>query len=272
MDRSTSTDLGGSVNRRFSRALVRTPGPTFVDGLTNSGDLGRPDLRKALEQHGEYCRVLAECGLEVTALPPDDQYPDGTFVEDTAVLAKRVTVITRPGAPSRQGEIQSIQVALGRFHPKVERIDAPGTVDGGDICEFEGHFLIGLSERTNEAGAHQLARILAPHGYSTSTLDIRGHRSLLHLKSGISYLGDRRFVVADGFPKTQATSGYETIEVAPEEAYAANCVRINDYVLIASGYPGLAARLQNLGLRTKSLDMSEFRKLDGGLSCLSLRF
>ncbi len=272
MDRPASANLGGSVNRRFSRALVRTPGSTFVDGLTNSGDLGRPDLVTALTQHGEYCKALGECGLEVTALPADDQYPDGTFVEDTAVIAERVTVITRPGAPSREGEIQSIKVGLGRFQPKLERIEAPGTVDGGDVCEFDGHFLIGLSERTNEAGAQQLGRILARHGYSASTLDIRGHRSLLHLKSGISYLGDRRCVIAGGFPKTQATSGYEMLEVAPQEAYAANCVRINDYVLIASGYPDLAARLQNLGLRTKSLDMSEFRKLDGGLSCLSLRF
>jgi len=256
----------------FTKALVRVPGSTFVDGLTSSGDLGRPDLSKALEQHGEYCRVLGECGLEITVLPADGRYPDGTFVEDTAVLAERVGVITRPGAPSRAGEVQSIAAALGRFRPELEQIEAPGTVDGGDICEFDGHFLIGLSERTNEAGARQLGRILALHGYSHSTLDIRGHRSLLHLKSGISYLGDRRFVVAKGFPKTQATSGFEIIEVASEEAYAANCIRVNDYVLIASGYPGLAARLGNLGLQIKSLDMSEFRKLDGGLSCLSLRF
>jgi dimethylargininase len=145
-------------------------------------------------------------------------------------------------------------------------------VDGGDICEADGHFLIGLSGRTNEEGARQLQSILIRQGYSASTIEIRDQPTLLHLKSGVSYLGEQRFVVAPGFPRTSATAGYELVEVAQEEAYAANCVRVNDSVLIASGFPKLASTLAGLGHRVKTLDTSEFRKMDGGLSCLSLRF
>jgi dimethylargininase len=258
--------------KRFTRALVRIPGSTFARGLTSSGALGEPDLPKALEQHAEYCRVLRDCGLTVLVLPADEHHPDSTFVEDTAVITDRVAVVTRPGAPSRVGEVSAVATALRGFRPKLDQIEAPGTVDGGDICEVEGHYLIGLSDRTNEDGARQLCNILVRQGYSASTVEIRGQRTLLHLKSGIAYLGQQRFVVAPGFPRTNATAGYDLVEVAQEEAYAANCVRINDNVLIASGYPRLAATLAGLGYRLRALDMSEFRKMDGGLSCLSLRF
>jgi dimethylargininase len=258
--------------KQFTRAIVRLPGSTFTRGLTSSSALGTPDIAKALEQHAEYCRALRDCGLGVLVLPADEHHPDSTFVEDTAVIAERVAVITRPGAPSRAGEISSIAEALRGFRPQLDQIEAPGTVDGGDICEAESHFLIGLSDRTNEDGARQLQSILIRQGYSASTVEIRGQPTLLHLKSGISYLGQQRFVVAPGFPRTSAMAGYELVEVAPEEAYAANCVRVNDTVLIASGFPKLAATLARLGYRVRTLDTSEFRKMDGGLSCLSLRF
>lgn len=257
---------------QFTRAIVRPPGSNFTQGLTSSSGLGPPDVGRALEQHAEYCRALRDCGLTVLALPADEHHPDSTFVEDTAVIADRAAIITRPGAASRAGEVSSIAAALGGFRAQLDRIEAPGTVDGGDICEVEGHFLIGLSDRTNEDGARQLQDILVRQGCSASTVEIRGQRTLLHLKSGISYLGQQRFIVAPGFPRTSATAAYELLEVAPEEAYAANCVRVNDYVLVASGFPKLASTLAGLGYRVRTLDMSEFRKMDGGLSCLSLRF
>jgi dimethylargininase len=256
---------------RFSNAIVRIPGANFARGLSTSG-MPPPSVPKSLEQHAAYCRALAEAGLEVTVMPADESYPDGTFVEDTFVIAQRVAIATRPGAKTRLGEVTAVASAVHPFRQKLEQIEAPGTVDGGDICQVDDHFLIGLSARTNEAGAAQLAAILARHQYTSSTIDIRGHSSLLHLKSGIAYLGDHRFVVAPGFPAIAKFADYDRIEVSPIEAYAANTVRINDEVFIAAGFPKLADTLSRLGYRIRALDTSEFAKMDGGLSCLSLRF
>lgn len=257
---------------RFSRAIVCAPATTFADGLTSSAALGLPDVHRALEQHRQYCHALVECGLEVSVLPSDERYPDGTFVEDTAVVAQRVAVITRPGAESRVGEVSAVAAALRGLASKVERIEAPGTLDGGDVCQVEQHFLIGISERTNEAGAEQLRAILGRYGYSVSTVDIRQQGRLLHLKSGIAYLGDERFVVAPDFPQVDALEDYTLLAVDAAEAYAANCVRVNEEVLLPVGYPRIAARLGDLGYTVRLLDVSEFQKMDGGLSCLSIRF
>lgn len=257
---------------QFSNAIVRLPGANFSDGLTTSKSSSTPDIGKALRQHAAYCNALKECGLNLTVMEANREYPDGTFVEDTFVIAERVAIATRPGAKTRAGEVASVAAALRPLRPRWEQIEAPGTVDGGDICQADEHFLIGLSARTNEAGAAQLAAILARHHYTASTVDIRGHATLLHLKSGIAYLGERRFLVAKGMPAIDAFAGAERIEVAQSEAYAANCVRVNDRLLIAAGYPGVATTLKKHGLRVKALEMSEFAKMDGGLSCLSLRF
>jgi dimethylargininase len=264
--------MGMIVPMEFSKAIVRPPGASFADGLTMSRSQGRPDVHKALEQHAEYCEALRACGLELTVLPADERFPDGTFVEDTAVIASRVAVLTSPGAPTRLGEVPAVAAALRQFRPQLQQIEPPGSVDGGDICQAEEHFFIGVSARTNPAGAAQLAQILARHGYSSSLVDIRGRQHLLHLKSGLSYLGERRLVTAPGLPGTEAISAYQKVEVEATEAYAANCVRVNDVVLVAAGYPQLAARLGELDYAVRCVDMSEFRKMDGGLSCLSLRF
>jgi dimethylargininase len=255
---------------RFSRAIVRIPGQSYANGLTTA-DEGRPDFHAACAQHARYCQALRDCGLALTVLPADAAQPDGTFVEDAAVIAGRVAIITRPGAPSRRGEVAAIAAALQQLMPVHGPIEAPGTLDGGDVCQADEHFFVGLSARTNEAGAAQLIALLAQHGYSASMVDIRAQRALLHLKSGISYLGERRFVALPGVPRVAAMAGYEFIETAAGESYAANCVRVNDTVLVAEGYPLLADRLDGLGYVVRRIEMSEFRKMDGGLSCLSLR-
>jgi dimethylargininase len=257
---------------RFSRAIVCAPAVTFANGLTSSGALDRADVRRALGQHREYCRALVECGLQITALPPDERYPDGTFVEDAAVVAERVAIVTRPGAESRAGEVSAVAAALRGFTSQLDTIEAPGTLDGGDVCQVGEHFLIGISGRTNEAGAAQLTRILMRHGYAASTVDIRDHGGLLHLKSGIAYLGDKRFVMSPNFPRIDAPEGYTRLEVDAAETYAANCIRVNDEVLLPLGYPRITSRLRDLGYTVRLLDMSEFQKMDGGLSCLSIRF
>ena len=256
---------------RFTRAIVRPPGPNFAYGLTTV-DLGAPDLGTALQQHEAYCQALQRCGLALQRLAADPRYPDSTFVEDTAVLTERGAILARPGAPSREGEVAAVRDVLARHDPAPRTIEAPGTLDGGDICEAGDHFFIGVSERTNEEGARQLADLLARDGFTSSFVDIRGVPALLHLKSGLTSLGDGRLVVIDALAQRASFRGWELVRVEPGEEYAANGVRVNDHVLLAAGFPRLFAAISALGYAVLPLAMSEFQKMDGGLSCLSLRF
>ena len=255
----------------FKNAIVRAPGENFAEGLTTV-DLGIPQYEKAIEQHARYCEALQACGLEISELEADLRHADSTFVEDTAVLTERGAVLTRPGAASRKGEVAAMRGTIRRFFSEVVEIEAPGTLDGGDICEAEDRFYIGLSKRTNEEGARQLSRFLRDWGYVATVVDIRRINSILHLKSGVCYAGDNTMVVMEEMAELPFWSGYELIRVPVEESYAANCVRVNERVLVAGGYPRVEAGLRERGFRPLVLDMSEFRKMDGGLSCLSLRF
>ena len=233
-------------------------------------------MSRALEQHAAYCEALADCGLTLSHLATDLDFPDSTFVEDTAIVTARGAIITRPGAPTRRGEVARVAEALAEFFPHCSRVEAPGTVDGGDVCEADGHFLIGVSARTNEAGAAQLKFLLEGLGYTAALIDIRGNAGLLHLKTGIAYVGDGIWVLGPGLmPDLLLAHGCDVRDVicaSPTEAYAANCVRVNDHVLLAAGFPHLLAALRDHGMRARVLDVSEFKKMDGGLSCLSLRF
>lgn len=255
----------------FRKAIVRRPCRNFAGGLTTA-DLGRPIFPRAIEQHDAYCQALEACGLEVIRLEPDERYPDSTFVEDTAVLTPRGAILTRPGASSRLGEIDAIEPTLCRNFPQLQSIIAPGTLDGGDICEAGEHFFIGISERTNEAGAAQLATWLNSLGYTSSLIDIRGLSNILHLKSGIAYLGGRRLVVIESLRERKEFSEYERICLNPAEDYAANCLDINGRILVPAGFDETEKTLKQMGYQTIPLEMSEFQKMDGGLSCLSLRF
>jgi len=255
---------------RFSRAVVRRPSPSFAEGLTRA-DLGSPSLTLAKAQHERYCEELQRCGLQVTCLSTDAHYPDGTFVEDTAVVTPRGAIFTRPGAESRRGEVASIGEALLDLVPSLGEIEAPGTVDGGDVCAVEDRFLIGISARTNEEGARQLAAILRSQGYESAILDLRDLPELLHLKSGLAALDDGRLVAIAALLDRDELRGYPAVRVEESESYAANCVCVNGRVLIARGFPLIEAALAKLHYDVVTLEMSEFRKMDGGLSCLSLR-
>ena len=259
------------MSTRFTRALLRRPGEKYAAGITSAA-AGTPLLAIALEQHARYAAALTACGLTLTILPADEHHPDGTFVEDTAVVTPTAAIVTRPGAASRAGETAAIAAALGRHYESLAHITGPGSVDGGDVCETDAGFLIGITARTNEAGARQLAGLLGELGHAATLLDVRGCRGLLHLKTGISYLGEGRLALAPGLPPLSALSAYEQVTLDSDESYAANCVRVNDRVLVAAGYPRFADALARLGYEPLPLEMSEFRKMDGGLSCLSLRF
>jgi len=255
----------------FTNAIVRPPAANFSEGLTGA-NLGAPSYERALEQHEAYCVALEQCGLTLTRLAPDPDYPDSTFVEDTAVLTARCAILTRPGAPSRAGEAKSMRDVLATFFPSLSAIQAPGTLDGGDVCEAGNHFFIGISERTNEAGARQLTEMLRSCNYTSSFTDIRGVEGILHLKSGLAYVGDKRLAVIGVLAGRAEFRDYDLIPVNSDEAYAANCVMVNDRVLLAKSYPKFERKLREVGYQTIALDMTEFQKMDGGLSCLSLRF
>jgi len=256
---------------RFTRAIVRPPAASFAAGLTTSG-LGPPDLARALKQHEAYCGALERLGLSLTRLAPDPDFPDSTFVEDAAIVTPRGAIMTRPGAPSRAGEVTSLRPALARWFPELQEIIAPGTLDGGDVCDAGEHFFIGVSERTNAEGARQLAEWLSARGLSSTVIDIRSIPGLLHLKTGLSWLGGRQLLATGEFAGHPALSGWEIIPVPEGEEYAANAIRVNDAVVIARGFPATRAALGTLGYTHVELDMSEYRKMDGGLSCLSLRW
>jgi dimethylargininase len=255
----------------FTHAIVRPPAASYADGITTS-DLGPPDLALALEQHAEYCRTLERLGLSLTRLAADAEFPDSTFVEDAAIVTSKGAILSRPGAPSRTGEVTSMGEALGGWFPDIDRISPPGTVDGGDICEAGDHFFIGLSHRTNEEGAAQLSRWLAAREFTSSVMDIRDMEGILHLKTGLSWLGGRRLIAWRELVGHEALCDWDVVEVPDGEEYAANCIRVNDVVLIAQGFPKTAGLVRGLGHQIVKLEMSEYQKMDGGLSCLSVRW
>ncbi len=257
---------------RFSMAVVRPPARNFADGLTTVA-LGVPNVDLALTQHAAYCTALVRNGCTLVQLPPDERYPDSTFVEDTAlILPGSGAILTRPGAPTRAGEVHAIRDALMPFFSNAEQIVAPGTLDAGDVCEVGAHAFIGVSHRTNTEGARQLSAWFARHNVSAKTIDIRGIRGILHLKSGVTALDEQRLIVVDALYDHPEFRLFKRIRSPRGEEYAANCVRVNDILFVAHGYPQTQQVLRALGYRLEVLDMSEFAKMDGGLSCLSLRF
>lgn len=252
----------------FTRAIVRTPGKSFVRGLTTA-ELGLPNYEKALLQHQEYIQVLRACGLEVQVLEADEEYPDSTFVEDTALLTPHCAIITNLGAPSRKRETATIKEILQDYFPRLEEVKDPGTVEGGDIMMVGSHYYVGLSSRTNVNGAQQVIEILENYGLSGSVVQLD---KVLHLKTGIAYLEQNIMVACGEFLTKAEFRKYQILEITAAESYAANCLWVNGTVLVPQGFPQTQEAIEYAGYPTKAVDVSEFRKLDGGLSCLSLRY
>jgi dimethylargininase len=252
----------------FRNAIVRIPCKGITDGLSTSS-LGKPDYHKALEQHSKYIGALKLSGLEVKVLPEKDQFPDSTFIEDVALCTRAFAVITSPGAESRRGEIQGIREVLEEFYNSIEEIILPGTLEAGDVMLAGNHYFIGISNRTNIEGADQLIRILEKHKITGSKIHLE---KMLHLKSGVSYLDNNNMLVCGEFINNKAFEGYNRIKIDEDESYAANSLWINGRILVPDGFPQTRNKIERAGYETIVLDVSEFRKVDGGLSCLSLRF
>jgi dimethylargininase len=252
----------------FTKAIVRTPCQGMVNGLS-SANLGLPDYQNALIQHEDYIEALKECGLQVTVLPADERFPDSTFVEDVALMTPHCAVLTNPGAPTRNQETQSITETIRDFYANVEAIETPGTLEAGDIMMVGDHFYIGLSERTNQAGGEQMIAILKKHGMQGSIVTLT---EVLHLKTGLAYLEQNNLLACGEFLNKPEFQQYNILQVDAEEAYSANSVWVNGTVLTPKGFPKTADLIQSAGYKVRQVDVSEFQKLDGGLSCLSLRF
>lgn len=240
----------------------------MVNGLTTA-KLGFPDYQKALMQHVEYVSALKVCGLKVKELEADERFPDATFVEDVALLTPNCAIITNPGAPSRKGEINEMKKVIRPYYKDVEEISEPGTVEAGDILMVGDHYYIGLSDRTNKEGAKQVIQILNSYGMTGSAVEVG---EVLHLKTGMSYLENNIVVACKAFSSHPEWTEFTVIEVPEKESYAANCIWINGTVLIPDGFPITKQKIEKAGYSTIALEVSEFQKLDGGLSCLSLRF
>lgn len=257
--------------KKFNHVIVRRPCKAIIHGITSTPELGAPDYALAMKEHDDYINALRQCGVDVMVLEADERYPDSCFVEDAALITKKCAIITNPGTKSRNGEKLEIISAIKKFftHEQIEYIKEPGTLEGGDVMMVEDHFFVGRSGRTNQEGIRQLTGILNKYGYTCSEVPLE---LVLHLKTGVVYLEYNNLLVSGEFIDKPAFAGFNKVVVPPEEAYAANCIWVNETVIVPSGYPQVLKAVQDLGYKTLLVDTSEYRKIDGGLSCLSLRF
>jgi dimethylargininase len=235
--------------------------------LTTS-TLGAPDAQKTRAQFDAYVSTLLGLGITVTVLPALPAFPDSHFVEDTAVVGPEFAVLTHPGAPSRRGETATIANVLSRFRT-VTAMGENAHMDGGDVLMVGKRFFVGLTSRTDEAGVREFATVVEPLGYTVHTIEVSEG---LHLKSIVNYVGRNTLILNEEGARHPAFSSFDHLVLAKEEEYAGNTLWINDTLITPSGYPDTLTQLQGLGLPIIALDTSEIRKMDGGLTCLSLRF
>ncbi len=258
--------------REFKHTIVRRPGRSLANGITSAPELGQPVYENAIVQHDNYMEVLKQCGVDVTVLEASEEFPDSCFIEDNALCTPNVVIISRPGAPTRQREVQlpDLREALSKFYDNIEEIVEPGTIEPGDIMMVGDHYMIGLSDRTNEEGARQMIALLEKYGHTGEMVEMK---DMLHFKTGVSYIENNTVIVLDTFADNPAFDNFEKVIVPTEEAYAANSIWINGNVITPAGYPQTKAAIEALGrYNVIECDTSEYRKVDGGLSCLSLRF
>lgn len=254
---------------RFTHALTRKPGVTVAAGL-RAIDTGAPDPALMMRQVEAYVAALRSTGATVIELGPLDAFPDAMFVEDTALCLPDLAILMRPGAPSRLGETAEIAPALATFYPDLAVIEGPGFVEGGDILVTGREVLVGRSARTNFEGIAELGRLLANHGHVLR--EVATPPGVLHFKTDCSLLDAETILATDRLAASGCFAGYRVIPVPAGEEAAANTIRFNDIVLVPAGFPRTADSLDAAGYAVVEIDNSECGRLDGGMSCLSLRF
>jgi dimethylargininase len=224
------------------------------------------DPIRAAAQHVLYEKALAACGWTVRHLPSLDDHPDAVFVEDAAVVVDEVAVVARPGAASRRGEVATVEEALRPLRP-VARVEAPATLDGGDVLRVGRRVWVGRSARTNAAGARRLREILSPLGYDVRETAFAG---CLHLKTAVTAAADDLVVVNPAWVEPSLLAPLRHVVVHPEEPFAANVLLLGESVLVSANAPRTAERLRAAGIRVAPVDMSELAKAEGGLTCCSV--
>ena len=252
-------------------AIVRPPGASFIRAISSQGVA--IDVELAQAQHREYCQALAEAGVTVEALPPDERFPDSCFMQDPAMVIRGRAIINRPGAASRLGEEEALAALLADRFP-VSRIVAPGTLEGGDVMILPDRVLVGRSERTNRAGVAQLVVALsdARAGEPVPALPVLEApvRGYLHLLSAATHLGENTILAAEDYADHPLFAGMTVLRVPPAETYAVNVLAAGARVIAPAGYPGVHALLRSHGFEVIPVPVSEFAKADGGVTCLAL--
>ena len=253
----------------ITHALVRPPPPSFAEGLTTVA-LGKPDYVAALAQHASYVAAIRKTGIEVIELPALTDFPDSCFVEDAAVIVGDAVVATQPGAQERRGEVPQLMSVLENYLTPIGRISGDATLDGGDVLEMGRQLFVGLTKRTNILGVEQLRDIVAPLGWNVTPIKVP---DILHLKTGSTRLGPKTVSARRCLATPLGQEGLKVVEIPDHEGYAANCLRINEYLLVPADFPEARRLLEEAkivpGGNIIDVEMNEFAKQDGGLTCLS---
>lgn len=253
----------------FTRAITRQPCAAITNGL-RAQDIGAPDLEQMQKDHAHYVANLRETGARIIELPASNDYPDSVFVEDTALCLPEGAVLMRPGASSRMGEVAEMAPALRKEYEEVHEITGSGFIEGGDILTTAKEILVGKSARTDAAGVEELRGIVSKWGYSLR--EVQTPEGVLHFKTDCSLLDAETILSTKRLDASGCFDGYRVIHTAEGEEAAANSIRFNQFVLMPAGFPKTAELLNANGYEVREINNSECAKLDGGMSCLSLRF
>ena len=257
------------LSYEFTHAITRLPAPSIVNGL-RAEDLGNPDHDQMLKDHAQYVMTLKEAGASVTELAALDAYPDSVFVEDVALCLPEVAILMRPGAPSRLGEVSEMAPVLRDVYDPVLEIEGPGFIEGGDILVTAKEILVGLSSRTDNAGVAELAEIVSQWSYQLR--QVVTPPGVLHFKTDCSLLDAETILSTKRLDATGCFANYRVVHTCDGEEAAANTIRFNQLVLMPAGFPRTRDLLLNAGYEVREINNSECARLDGGMSCLSLRF
>ncbi len=244
-------------------ALVSKPGIKFPQALSEHPGKNNIDLATALSQHENYVEALKQAGCKVEYLSTQDNFPDATFVEDTAVILVDKILLCPMKELSRQEEVQSI-VAVLKTYGYCVTLDPPATLDGGDVMNTPDVIFVGLSKRTNLSAIRALSKLTAKKVVTVAVT--KG----LHLKSAATFLGNNLLVIDPTRVDASSLKQFDWIEVTGNESYAANCLALRNIVLMPAGFPNISEKIRAHGFETLELKMSEFEKADGGVTCLSL--
>lgn len=247
-------------------ALTHVPSPRMELGQRTYVGRAPIDHVLAAREHRDYCRLLRECGADVRILDVNRELPDCVFIEDTAVVLDEVAVLASMGTESRRAEPAGVEPEL-RKHREVRRVEQPAMLEGGDVLRVGRTLLVGLSSRTNRAGVAALGEIARPFGYGVVAVPVRG---CLHLKTACTALDDRRLLVNPAWLDLHALQGFDLLRVPEEEPWGANVARIGDRVGLSADHVRTAETIRALGFEVRTIDLSEFAKAEGGVTCLSL--